>query len=335
MSSSSSSAAAAAHHPHSHSQRYTSSSSTTAGTTTTTGKGDPWHGQEQIARLASRFITHLFACPDYPPAPNAASHTKLPYFVAYAIHRTKLHPSVTFAALALLQRLKARFPSARGSSGHRLFISAYMISSKVMCDDTYSNKSWCIVAQGMFTLREINQMEREMCNYLDWELTVDDPILGEFEEALKRDFGVSRSAYPNYPTSFVSKRAARAESSSSATPMETVGDGTSPIPCFKVSSTTPSCASDGSDATAVPRSSSSSTRSTSQDDTPDTPSPSYSVSPVSSKGAPDTPPRMVPDVHAKIRGIDMSPCFGLSERPHVVVHPLKQRMFAFALPSSW
>jgi hypothetical protein len=44
-----------------------------------------------------------------------------------------------FAALILLQRLKARFPSARGSSGHRLFISAFMISSKVMCDDTYSN----------------------------------------------------------------------------------------------------------------------------------------------------------------------------------------------------
>jgi len=38
------------------------------------------------------------------------------------------------------------------------------------------------VAQGMFTLREINWMERELCNYLDWELTVDDPILSSFEK---------------------------------------------------------------------------------------------------------------------------------------------------------
>ncbi|KAJ6540768.1 hypothetical protein B0H19DRAFT_1269307 [Mycena capillaripes] len=56
-----------------------------------------------------------------------------------------------------------------------------MIPSKVICVDIYSNKSWNIVAQGMFTLRRINQMEREMCNYLDWKLTVDNPILGNFE----------------------------------------------------------------------------------------------------------------------------------------------------------
>ncbi|KAJ7799455.1 hypothetical protein B0H14DRAFT_2157809, partial [Mycena olivaceomarginata] len=73
-----------------------------------------------------------------------------------------------YAALVLLQHLKACFPTTRGSCGHRLFISPFMIVSKVTCDDTYSNKSWSIVVQGMFILREINRMEREMCNYLDW-----------------------------------------------------------------------------------------------------------------------------------------------------------------------
>jgi hypothetical protein len=74
---------------------------------------------------------------------------------------------MTFAALYLLQRLKTRFIAARGSYGHRLFISAFVIASKVICDDMYSNKSWCIVGQGMFALREINQMEQEMCSYLE------------------------------------------------------------------------------------------------------------------------------------------------------------------------
>jgi hypothetical protein len=41
-----------------------------------------------------------------------------------------------------------------------------MIASEVICDDTYSNKSWSIVGQGMLQLREINQMERMMCQYL-------------------------------------------------------------------------------------------------------------------------------------------------------------------------
>ena len=52
--------------------------------------------------------------------------------------------AVVSAGLILLQRLKAHFPSAKGPSGHRLrlFISAYMIASKVICDDTYLNESW-------------------------------------------------------------------------------------------------------------------------------------------------------------------------------------------------
>jgi hypothetical protein len=101
-------------------------------------KPDPFYGHEYTSRLCARFITHLFASPEYPPTATHAQ-AKLPYFIPYALHRTKLHSSVTFAALILLQRLKARFPTARGSSGHRLFISAFMIASKVICDDTYSN----------------------------------------------------------------------------------------------------------------------------------------------------------------------------------------------------
>jgi hypothetical protein len=36
-------------------------------------------------------------------------------------------------------------------SGHRLFISAFMIASKVICNDTYSNKSGCIVGQNLLS----------------------------------------------------------------------------------------------------------------------------------------------------------------------------------------
>jgi hypothetical protein len=69
---------------------------------------DPYYGHEYIVKLCAYFITHLFACPEYP---STASHSqaKLPYFIVYALHRTKLHSSITFASLVLLQRLKARF----------------------------------------------------------------------------------------------------------------------------------------------------------------------------------------------------------------------------------
>lgn len=159
-------------------------------------RDDPYYGHGEVARLCDLFIRHLFQCPDVPGSANPPQppvvHT-LAKFIAYALHRTRLPGSVTFSALFLLSRLKGRFPGARGSSGHRLWISAFMIASKVVCDDTYSNKSWAIVGQHMFTLKEINQMEREMCGYLEWLLNVDPAELRAFEAAVREQFG-SRSA---------------------------------------------------------------------------------------------------------------------------------------------
>ena len=40
----------------------------------------------------------------------------------------------------------------------------------------------------MFQLREINQMEREMCQYLEWEFNMDPVALKEFEEMVCKDF---------------------------------------------------------------------------------------------------------------------------------------------------
>lgn len=73
-----------------------------------------------------------------------------------------------FAALVLLQ-----FLITCDSSGLRLFISAPTATSKVIYNNTYSNTSWSIVGQCMFQLREISQMEHEMCQYLDWGLNIE------------------------------------------------------------------------------------------------------------------------------------------------------------------
>ena len=84
-------------------------------------------------------ITHIFASPDYLPLMHA--HAKLPFFIVYVLHQMKLHQSVMFPSLILFQRLKAHFPSARGSSSHRLFISAFMISSKMLQHQTVHSKN--------------------------------------------------------------------------------------------------------------------------------------------------------------------------------------------------
>src|SRR5258707_1797333 len=63
-----------------------------------------------------------------------------------------------------------------------------MLTSKIICDDAYSNKSWCIVGQGTFTFREINQIERKMCSYLEWQLSVDPSMLRDFQARVQHNF---------------------------------------------------------------------------------------------------------------------------------------------------
>lgn len=158
--------------------------------------GDVFYGYEDLSKMCGRFIGALFSCPNVPmflngsiPGNGSAPCPPLAHFIAYAIHRTRLPEVVVFTSLFLLARLKERFPAARGSSGHRLFISAFMIASKVICDDTYSNKSWCIVGQNLYTLKEVNQMEREMCSYLEWLLHVEAPELESFTQRVKKEYG--------------------------------------------------------------------------------------------------------------------------------------------------
>ena len=57
-----------------------------------------------------------------------------------------------------------------------------MIASKVVCDEAYSNRSCSIVGHGMFALQDINQMEREKCSYLQWQLNIEPRALKEFEQ---------------------------------------------------------------------------------------------------------------------------------------------------------
>lgn len=44
-------------------------------------------------------------------------------------------------------------------------------------DDTYSNRSWCIVGQQLFALAEVNRMERELFGFLNWNCCVSGPEL--------------------------------------------------------------------------------------------------------------------------------------------------------------
>jgi hypothetical protein len=83
------------------------------------------------------------------PLPLCCSTIPIPkdHFIAYAFHRTRLRPSVTSVVLYLSvlqcldsQGMLPRSPAAKRSSG-QLFISTFMLASKIICHDAFSNKS--------------------------------------------------------------------------------------------------------------------------------------------------------------------------------------------------
>lgn len=90
----------------------------------------------QLCRL--RPLQVSFSCPwSLAPTPGpypsfAGGELTHPFSSLLCRPRTQLPPSVTTCALLLLSRLKARYPSARGSSGHRLFIVRVPPSSDVL-----------------------------------------------------------------------------------------------------------------------------------------------------------------------------------------------------------
>jgi hypothetical protein len=71
-------------------------------------KTDPFYGYKYIAQLSEQFITRLFACPPFPPQ-STHSQARLPYFIAYALHHTKLHHSVV-CGTCLAAAPKSVFP---------------------------------------------------------------------------------------------------------------------------------------------------------------------------------------------------------------------------------
>jgi hypothetical protein len=186
---------------------------------------DKFYGFQETAELCEHVITSLFTVSPAPAATDASTQLGLDTppqsptqtsskdgppplgeFIAYALYRTRLPIAITHQALLLLSRLKARYPSARGTatSPHRLFLSSLMLSSKISMDDTYSNKSWQVVGQGLFVLKEVNQMERELFAFLGWNVVVRDEELAQWVGDVVRPYEAARAAAA--PTSLLATR---------------------------------------------------------------------------------------------------------------------------------
>ncbi|KAK4055193.1 hypothetical protein OIV83_000473 [Microbotryomycetes sp. JL201] len=207
---------------------------------------DRYFGFEDLAVLCEHVITALFSVgpqpaaaaragidtPPQSPKPGKEQVPNLGEFIAYALYRTRLPVAITHQALLLLARLKARYPSARGTSTspHRLFLSSLMLSSKISMDDTYSNQSWTLVGQNLFTLKEVNQMERELFAFLGWNVVVRDEELSAWVADNVIPFEARRALQMQAPRKSMEDRKRRRDSAHLPTPSPSPSTSRSPSP---------------------------------------------------------------------------------------------------------
>lgn len=129
---------------------------------------------------------------NYPSPPNSPNEIKifqqqqrlpsLRTFITRLVRYTNVYTQTLLTTACYLNKLKRILPrDAKGlpSTVHRLFLACLILSAKFHNDSSPLNKHWAKYTDGLFSCEDINLMERQLLNLLNWDLRVteDDLIL--------------------------------------------------------------------------------------------------------------------------------------------------------------
>lgn len=144
------------------------------------------------------------AYPSPPSSPGAASKRALPSlmtFITRLVRYTNVYTSTLLTATCYLEKLRRLLPrDAHGlpSTGHRIFLACLILSAKYHNDSSPQNKHWAAYTDGLFCLDDVNLMERQLLQLLNWDLRVEEQELCDALEPLlepiRHDLARSRKA---------------------------------------------------------------------------------------------------------------------------------------------
>ena len=125
------------------------------------------------------------AYPSPPSSPRGAgaNQSRLPSlrtFITKLVRYTNVYTPTLLATVCYLNKLQRILPKdAKGlpSTIHRLFLACLIISAKNHNDSSPLNKHWAKYTDGLFSLEDINLMERQLLQLLNWDLRLSDEDL--------------------------------------------------------------------------------------------------------------------------------------------------------------
>ncbi|ORX95782.1 hypothetical protein K493DRAFT_314855 [Basidiobolus meristosporus CBS 931.73] len=151
-------------------------------------------------------------CPAYKPIPNTLinftaesmcsvlnckarpmTNITLPellLFIERVAERSRIDAITGIVALMYIYRLKVKLPpKAKGEYGtsHRIFLASLLVASKFLYGDEGLNNRTMAEISGVFTTQQVNRMEKELLELLNYNVWVNDQDIKEFLEKYKAE----------------------------------------------------------------------------------------------------------------------------------------------------
>ncbi|CCK67838.1 Pcl1p KNAG_0A01490 [Huiozyma naganishii CBS 8797] len=120
-----------------------------------------------------------YPSPPSSPTELSGKEPRLPSlrtFITKLVRYTNVYTPTLLTTVCYLNKLKRILPKdAKGlpSTIHRLFLACLILSAKYHNDSSPLNKHWAKYTDGLFSLEDINLMERQLLNLLNWDLRVE------------------------------------------------------------------------------------------------------------------------------------------------------------------
>lgn len=155
--------------------------------------------QEMIHKLVVATL-QVLPCEDSKlksPSNSTSKDKELPSlmtFITKLVRYTNVYTGTLMATLVYLNKLKTKLPkNAHGlpCTRHRILLSCLILSSKFHNDSSPKNIHWAKYTDGLFNVKDINLMERQLIFLLNWDLKVSNEemiaYLGKFLNPIKED----------------------------------------------------------------------------------------------------------------------------------------------------
>lgn len=127
--------------------------------------------------------------PSPPGSPSGKGSKPLPSlmtFISRIVRYTNVYTGTLLCTQVYLERLGSKLPkNAEGlpCTLHRIFLACLIISAKFNNDSSPKNKHWAKYTDGLFKVGDVNLMERQLLQLMDWDVSVTEE---ELSHSLKR-----------------------------------------------------------------------------------------------------------------------------------------------------